>query len=64
MVGLVEEFGRLGKALKQEIYNLIGFSAKSSRLGVFFIGTNTLQAWDPPTFQRILLFNFFYETDF
>ena len=36
-VGLVEEFERLGKALKWKIYYFIGFSAQASTLGVFFI---------------------------
>ena len=64
VVDVVEEFARLGKALKWKIYYFIGFSARASTLGVFFIQTNTLQAWDPPTFPRILRFNFSYETDF
>ena len=33
---LVEEFARLGKALKWKIYYFIGFSAQASTLGVFF----------------------------
>ena len=33
---LVEEFARLGKALKWKIYYFIGFSAQASMLGVFF----------------------------
>ena len=36
VVGLVEEFARLGKALKWKIYYFIGFSAQASTLGVFF----------------------------
>ena len=35
-VDLVEEFARLGKALKWKIYYFIGFSAQASTLGVFF----------------------------
>ena len=50
---LVEEFARLGKALKWKIYYFIGFSAQASTLCAFFVKTNTLQAWDPPTFPRI-----------
>ena len=37
VVDLVEEFARLGKALKWKIYYFIGFSAQASTLGVFFI---------------------------
>ena len=48
---LVEEFERLGKALKWKIYYFIGISTQATTLGVFFIYTNTLQAWDPPTFR-------------
>ena len=33
---MVEEFARLGKALKWKIYYFIGFSAQASTLGVFF----------------------------
>ena len=51
MVDLVAEFARLGTALKWKIYYFIVFSAQASTLGVFFIETNTLQAWDPPTFR-------------
>ena len=36
VVDLVEEFARLGKALKWKIYFFIGFSAQASTLGVFF----------------------------
>ena len=36
---LVEEFARLGKALKWKIYYFIVFSAQASTLGVFFIST-------------------------
>ena len=36
VVKLVEEFARLGKALKWKIYYFIGFSAQASTLGVFF----------------------------
>ena len=36
VVDLVEEFARLGKALKWKIYYFIGFSAQASTLGVFF----------------------------
>ena len=54
----------LGKALKWKVYYFIGFSAQALTLGLFFIQTNTFQGWDPPTFPRILRFNFSYETDF
>ena len=64
VMDLVEEFARLGKALKLKIYYFIGFSAQASTLGVSSFVNNALQAWDPPTFQRILQFNFSYETDF
>ena len=37
VVGLVEEFARLGKALKWKIYYFIGFSAQASTLGALFI---------------------------
>ena len=37
VVGLVEEFERMGKALKWKIDYFIGFSAQASTLGVFFI---------------------------
>ena len=37
VVDFVEEFARLGKALKWKIYYYIGFSAQASTLGVFFI---------------------------
>ena len=37
VVDLVEEFARLGKALKWKISYFIGFSAQASTLGVFFI---------------------------
>ena len=58
----LEEFARLGKALKWKIYYFIGFSAQASTLGVFFkqirfkLGSTNL--------SRILRFNFSYETDF
>ena len=58
---LVEEFARLGKALKWNIYYFIGFSAEASTSGVFFeqyasgLGSTNL--------SRILRFNFSYETD-
>ena len=62
VVNSVEEFARLGRALKWKIYYFIGFSAQASTLGVFFkqyasgLGSTNL--------SRILLFNFSYETDF
>ena len=34
---LVEEFARLGKALKGKMYYFAGFSAQASTLGVFFL---------------------------
>ena len=37
VVDLIEEFARLGKALKWKIYYFIVFAAKASTLGVFFI---------------------------
>ena len=37
VVNMVEEFARLGKALKWKNYYFIGFSAQASTLGVFFI---------------------------
>ena len=36
VVDLVEEFARLGKALKWKIYYFMGFSAQASTLSVFF----------------------------
>ena len=36
VVDLVEEFARLGKALKCKIYYFISFSAQASTLGVSF----------------------------
>ena len=42
VVDLVEEFARLGKALKWKIYYFIVFSAQASMLGVFFL---TLKRW-------------------
>ena len=36
VVDLVEEFARLGKALKWKIDYFIGISAQASTLGVFF----------------------------
>ena len=63
VVDLVEEFASLGKALKWKIYHFIGFFRKRLRWA-FSFESYTLQAWDPPTFPRILRFNFSYETDF
>ena len=37
---------------------------RKRRRWAFSFWNNTLQAWDPPTFARILRFNFSYETDF
>ena len=57
VVDLVEEFARLGKALKWKIYYFIGFSAQASTLGVFKhasgLGSTNLQ---------IFRFNFPTET--
>ena len=39
LVDLVEEFARLGKALKWKIYYLIGFSALASKFGVSLFKT-------------------------
>ena len=63
VVDLVEEFARLGKALKWEIIYFIGF-LRERRLWSFSFLNSTLQAWDPPTFEKILRFNFSYEMDF
>ena len=64
VVDFVEEFARMGKALKWKIYYCIGFFCTSVDVGCFLLLNKTLQAWDPPTFQRVLRFNFSYETDF
>ena len=62
VVDLVEEFARLGKALKCKLYYFLGFSAQASTSGVFFkqyasgLGSTNL--------SRILRFNFSYEMDF
>ena len=57
---LVEEFARLGKALKWKIYYFtsIGVSAQALTLGVSFLNS-TLRASDPPTFQKVLRFKIF-----
>ena len=52
---------KVGKGVQKE--NLL-FDCASVDVGRFFFFNNTLQAWDPPTFPRILQFNFSYETDF
>ena len=60
---LVEEFARLGKALKWKIYYFIGFSAQASMLGVFFKQIRFRPGIHQPL-RGILRFNFSYETDF
>ena len=52
VVGLVEEFARLGKALKWKIYYFIWFFCASVDVARFLYLTNLLQAWDPLTFPR------------
>ena len=64
VVDLVEEFARLGKALKWKIYYFIGFSAQASTLGVFFYLNKYASSMGSSNLSRILRFNFSYETDF
>ena len=64
VVDLVEEFARLGKALKWKIYYFIGFSAQASTLSVFFFEQIRFRPGIHQPFRGILRFNFSYETDF
>ena len=61
-------FGRrickVGKGAQVENLLFYWFFCASVDDARFILLNNTLQAWDPPTFQRILRFNFSYETDF
>ena len=63
VVDLVEEFARLGKALKWKICYFIGFSAQASTLGVSLL-KQYVSGLESTNLSRILRFNFSYETDF
>ena len=65
VVNLVEEFARLGKALKWKIYYFIGFSAQASTLGVFFdVNKYAFRPGIHQPFRGILRFDLSYETGF
>ena len=63
VVDLIEEFARLGKALKLKIYYFIVFSAQASTLGGFFV-KQYASGLGSTNLLRIIRFNFSYETDF